>query len=38
MNWIKTNPYKSAGIAAAGLGALGYGGYKFATRGRDDEE
>lgn len=38
MNWIKTNPYKSAGIAAAGLGALGYGGYKFATRGREDEE
>jgi hypothetical protein len=35
LNWIKKNPYKSAGIAA-GLAAAGYGGYKFATRNKED--
>ena len=37
LGWIKKNPYKSAGIAA-GLAAAGYGGYKFATRNKDEEE
>ena len=35
LGWIKKNPYKSAGIAA-GLAAAGYGGYKFATRNKED--
>ena len=35
LGWIKKNPYKSAGIAAT-LAAAGYGGYKYATKDKED--
>ena len=37
LNWIKKNPYKSAGLAAA-LTAASYGGYKYATKDNDEKE
>lgn len=37
LGWVKDNPWKTAGIGT-GLAAAGYGGYKLATRGNEEDE